>query len=138
MNKKLWGAGEPDEPAEKLTPVIVDYIIKDHHGNVYTTFSDMCSAYEKGVDSVRYRLQCGWRLEDALEIPLDVHNRPKKFACTDHTGRYFGSISEMCTAYGITRTLYIYRIKKGLTQEEALTAPVNNTNKAGRKYKALA
>ena len=43
--------------------------------------------------------------------------------CTDHEGNRFKSMSEMCRHWGITAASYKERLKKGMSQEEALTAP---------------
>lgn len=134
MQIKIREAGEPDKPANKINNQIeVISVIKDHLGNTYNTFSEMCMVYKIGVDTVRFRLGLNWSLKDALETPVSEQNKPKKFRCKDHNNKMYDSVSEMCIAYGVTRTLYLYRLKKGWTQEDALTKPMINARHSGRK-----
>ena len=47
--------------------------------------------------------------------------------CRDHLGNIYSSETEMCKVYGIDRNTYRCRIKRGYTQEEALTSePAKN------------
>lgn len=132
-NIKIWDAVQPDNTAENhINQIKVNKVIRDHKGNVYDTFTEMCLAYNKGIEVVQYRLLNHWSLEDALETPQDNHNRPKKYECKDFNDKTFGSLSEMCLFYGISRTLYTYRLKCGWSQEKALTTPKSRKLGQGR------
>ena len=50
--------------------------------------------------------------------------------CKDHLDHEFSSINEMCKYWNISLSTYIYRIKKGLTIEQALTKTMTK-----KKYK---
>lgn len=43
-----------------------------------------------------------------------------KTPCTDHKGITYESIKEMCDAYGVSPTLYLKRIERGWSHQEAL------------------
>ncbi len=43
-----------------------------------------------------------------------------KTPCTDHKGKKYESITEMCLAYEISPTLYLKRIERGWSVQEAL------------------
>ena len=45
-------------------------------------------------------------------------------AVKDHKGNKYLSLTEMCAAYGIQKETYINRIISGMSQEDALTTPV--------------
>ena len=50
----------------------------------------------------------------------------------DHLGYSYDTITEMCKAWGVNRTSFLYRINKGYTVEQALTGngiPDTNSNK---------
>ena len=54
---------------------------------------------------------------------------------TDHLGKEFPSVSEMCRCWGITRSTYNARIKSGYSKEKALTQPVIQVETAPKKCK---
>lgn len=43
---------------------------------------------------------------------------------TNHEGKEFASITEMCEFHGIGRRVYMQRIRRGWSKEKALTTPV--------------
>lgn len=63
--------------------------------------------------------------------------------CTDHLGNQYPTTSAMCTYWGIPRTTYTQRIKRGWTVEEALTDTgqcerfIPCTDHTGRKFPSL-
>lgn len=66
------------------------------------------------IRTLRYRLSHGW--------PIDQLTRPVLHQpVTDPTGRQFTSIAAMCRAWNTTPERYQSRIKRGWSQEEALT-----------------
>lgn len=46
--------------------------------------------------------------------------------CTDHLGKQFESIAEMCRFHNMTRITYQNRVRMGWSQQEALTRPRGN------------
>jgi len=48
-------------------------------------------------------------------------------------GKVYNSISEMCRAYGISTSLYRYRLKRGLSQEEALKSDIDKNYYRSKK-----
>lgn len=91
---------------------------KDHLGNPYHNKKDMCDAY--GVEHTVFtrRLEKGWSLEEALTLPWSWS---KIRACKDHKGNVYSTRKAMCRAYGIHCNTFLFRIKKGMTLEQALT-----------------
>jgi hypothetical protein len=100
--------------------------VKDHLGNEYNSFIDMCLKYGKSPDTVNYRVKAGWDLMSALTADVDKSRSCIGNTCKDHLGREFGSTSEMCAAYNITKSLFNYRMNSGMTLEAALTLPVDH------------
>lgn len=52
----------------------------------------------------------------------------KGIKCVDHLGNEFSSQAKMCEAWNISVLTYRSRLKKGLSQEEALTMPLQDTS----------
>lgn len=53
--------------------------------------------------------------------------------CKDHKGTEYSSVSEMCKAYNIGRSTFQQRIQKGMSLEEALTAPLCKSSARANK-----
>ena len=51
---------------------------------------------------------------------------PKLIKCKDHLGNEYNSVKEMCQHWGISQANYLYRIKSGLSVNEALTNRVRS------------
>ena len=75
-----------------------------------------------------------WPLEQALTCPVVKEPKNQK-KTTDHLGKEFPSVSEMCRCWGITRSTYNARIKSGYSKEKALTQPVIQVETAPKKCK---
>lgn len=96
---------------------------KDHLGNEYKSIVEMCNAY--GIDRNVYyeRLKRNWSVEDALTIPLGGKNESIR-RCKDHLGNEYTSVGDMCNYYNINRSTYENRLERGMSLEDALTAPL--------------
>jgi hypothetical protein len=91
---------------------------KDHLGNVYPSLSEMCRKYNIGIMTYNGRIKSGWNKEKALVTPATrVTHKP----CDDFKGKHYRSKAEKCREYGIEPHAYNERIKKGYSEEEALT-----------------
>lgn len=96
----------------------------DHKGTIYDTLQGMCFAYGITVPAFKYRYSRGWSIKDILTTPQkSPTTRPQNI--TDHQGRTYSSITEMCSAYGVKVATYNYRIANGWSIEDALTTPLN-------------
>lgn len=139
-------------------------VSKDHLGNEYSSFNQMCSAYGMQSGTVKWRLDNGWDLKKALTHKNEIEFNGKKYSSlsklcreygishetqnkiakgvvtlekavsdaikladsrTDHLGRKFNSVQQMCEFWGIDRDCYISRIRYGWNKEKALTTGVN-------------
>ena len=96
----------------------------DHKGIRYKNFAAMAESYGLKGACVMSRLARGWDLEKALTTPKngtlkEIHS--KKITIE---GIEFASITEACEHYNIRIHTYRDRLRKGMSQEEALTTPV--------------
>ena len=92
----------------------------DHKGVKYETTAKMCEAYSIPYSVYTSRINnLKWSLERALTTP--VMTSPRKKKVKDHKGIEYESVYDMCEAYGILYSAYLYRIKKGWSLEKALT-----------------
>ena len=113
------------------------YGCTDHLGNWFKNEKEMAKAHGVNYATYRYRKDRG----DDLEKRLNPKKEPKHFKivnnyqfvnekeCTDHTGKKFNSIKEMCEFWGIACDTYCQRLHRGKTLEEALTTPVKKNKK---------
>lgn len=88
---------------------------------VYRTYSSLAERTDNTPNVIRQRIWRGWDMERALHQPKKKLSGMK---CTDHLGKEYISQTEMCEHYKITIDAYIKRIKRGWTQERALTTPM--------------
>ena len=99
---------------------------KDHLGNEYPSKIVMCDVYGISLMTLFRRIREGHTLEDALTLPTYPYNAKKT---EDHLGQEFRSVSSMCAAYGIERSIFNNRLESGMSIEEALTRPVKNRHR---------
>ena len=102
----------------------------DGKGNVFDTVYEMCIFYGITERAYQERIKNGWTIEKTLTTPV---KRIKPTPCTDHRGRTYASVAQMCQRYGIGYYTYDYRIKHGWTMEEALTTPAGRKKPEGKK-----
>ncbi len=57
-----------------------------------------------------------------------------KIPCTDHKGTTYESITKMCSAYGISPPLYLKRIERGWSIQEALEGKQPYFSRDGKDY----
>lgn len=121
----------------------------DHTGQTFSSIAEMCSAWHVRYSAYTSRIAKGWTIEEALTRPVLKQkpedktakpNAPQKKAAsvrrsahidrtiTDHTGQTFSSLTAMCEAWGISKSAYDYRIKRGWSIERSLTTPVEQTS----------
>lgn len=91
------------------------YMITDHLGKTYKSFSAMCKAYGLLHPTVRARLDRGFTLEEALTSRLG--GRPVWIK-----GKKYDSIVSACEVYGIKPSTAQNRIwNLGYCTEDAIT-----------------
>lgn len=117
--------------------------VSDHVGNTYQSIKEMCAAYAVNTSTYQCRIRNGYTVEEALtgnrekvvqlkppKVPTNKVDQPAKKVAppkkpkdsvTDHLGNEYGSILEMCQAYGIRVDTFKYRLKHGSSLEDALT-----------------
>lgn len=89
---------------------------RDHLGNLYPSMTAMAKAYGLTPQNLYHRIQ-----KYDIETALTFH-RGKEI--TDHTGRKFNSVKEMCSFYNLSYKTFKWRRFKGKTLEQALTVPL--------------
>lgn len=94
---------------------------KDHLGNVYKNVSIMCNAYGISLTEYCNRIHKGWDIRDVLTKECNTEILDVVY---DHKGNAYSSLVSLCEAYGISVTVYLYRIKSGWSVQKALTYPV--------------
>lgn len=121
---------------EKLTPRDKDAALYnglvDINGVEYKTLTAMCQAWGISVKCFVGRIERGWSFEEALSIPADTSNPVKRHSrVSDHVGNKFTSVNAMCKHWGVNLGTYKYRVKHGLSVEEALTKKINRKERKG-------
>ena len=69
--------------------------------------------------TVKKRLLRGWGLADAINTP----SQPKEVPITDHKGKQYASIKELCKAYHFSEKLFRHRRYAGWSVKRILTEP---------------
>lgn len=98
---------------------------KDHLGNVYKNVSVMCNAYGISITEYCNRVHKGWDISDVLTKECDTETLDVVY---DHYGTAYSSIVSMCESYGVSVTVYLFRIKAGWSIKKALTTPTKRFN----------
>lgn len=102
----------------------------DHLGQEFVSISEMCRHW--GLDEKVYwsrRRIMKWPLEKILtEQVRNPRDTANAVHATDHEGRTFRSISEMCRHWKIGLSTYRERRKRGWNVERALTGKETNIN----------
>lgn len=94
---------------------------QDHYGNHYDSIKELAIAFNINPETLSRRLKVfGWSTEKALTTPVKKNGGQ---LCSDHTGRKFRSVTQMCEYWHIERKTYTYRVSHGMSIEEALTTP---------------
>ena len=103
--------------------------VYDHLGQKYPSVKDMLKHYNL-TDVIYYqRIKKGMSLKDVLTTPIRKHKSvpETKDDCTDHKGKRFSSVKDMCGAYGIDKSTYQRRLERKWSKEQALTTPIDTT-----------
>ena len=112
---------------------------QDHLGNIFSSESEMCDAYNVRLVTYLRRKAKGHTIEQCLglaDIAIKTGNNAG-IVSVDHKGNTFRSKREMCRYWGIEHSCYDNRILSGMTVEQALTTPIKNTrckDHLGNKY----
>ena len=101
-----------------------DYIYKGKHYNI-TSLSIKTGISKRNIAG---RLTNGWSIEEAVEIPLERHERILKKALYLYNGQLF-SIKQMAEKYNISTKIIYKRLKRGWSIEETIEIPIAKYNK---------
>ncbi len=103
--------------------------VYDHLGQKYPSLQDMLDHY--GLKHYVYysRVKKNMSLKDILTTPTRKHKSVTETNddCTDHKGKKFSSVKDMCEAYGIDKLTYQRRLERKWSKEQALTTPIDTT-----------
>ena len=95
----------------------------DPYGKVFPSAKAMCEYHKRSYRAYACGLTRGWSKEEALFGKKKVSQASENDR-TDHTGKVFSSMKQMCIDYGVSVSAYKSRIRQGWSKEEALTTPV--------------
>lgn len=115
---------------------LTSHLAKDHLGKIYSSLSAMCRAYGLKVNTVRYRLDAGLSIKDALTLPANSNRRSINskhcFRQILVNGKKYNSVATACKGCGscLAPTTVITRLNRGWTPEKALFAPAVNKIKS--------
>ena len=99
-------------------------VVTDHLGNIFEDKNQKCEFHHINPFTYDSRIRKGWSEEKALTTPvkqIEKHDRAK--SVFDHEGNEFSSIKEKCEFWDIPYNIYNERIKRGYSEEKALTKP---------------
>lgn len=128
--KRRYGRGLPLELV--LNPALNPdrHWVRDHTGRKFHTYAEMCRAWNIPLIRFNNRRRAHWSVEDALTTPL--HGRKvirRGHQCSDHTGREFKTVKEMCAFWNVSQQTYCTRRKRGWPIELALTLRPDPSNR---------
>lgn len=98
------------------------YIIYDHKGIAYNNIDELCAAYNISKTVYHKRRQAGMTMEKILTTPYTTR-KVKTITIedrTDHNGKVFDSIKDMCEYYNLAVQTYQSRLKHGWSKKDAL------------------
>lgn len=90
------------------------------NGEHYRRVSDACAAYGVNTSTFYDRIRRGYSIIDALT--RECKNGSCGVKVKAPNGKVYNSIAAMCSDYGVGYACYKYRVDKGMSMEEALTA----------------
>lgn len=92
---------------------------KDHLGNAYSSYKDMCAVYGVTPKIFNNRKRAGWNVRDCL-LGKD---RQKEWngSCQDYLGNWYDSLKDMCEAHNISVATFKDRLKDGWDLKGCLT-----------------
>lgn len=103
-------------------------IIKDHLGNTFNTYKEMCEKYGISFSSYSRRVNVqGWTVEDALTKPCKIIRAGKEIK--DHLGNVYESIEDLSNTYGISAKVLRSRLSNNWDIKDALLTPVRSKHK---------
>lgn len=94
-------------------------------GRQFRTLEELCDAYGVCQNTIRYRMNHGKTLEEALNQVKYLRTNLRK-QCRpangvyDHAGNHYDNMPQMLTAYNVSRGAFYYRRKKKHTLQECL------------------
>lgn len=113
----------------------------DPYGNVFPSAKAMCEHYNRSYRAYACALSRGRSIAEAL-FGWEHSSRANKEDRTDHLGKVFRSIKEMCSYWNVLERTYRGRIEDGWSKERALTEDTKSTDHTcedhlGNKYESV-
>ena len=102
--------------------------VKDHLGNTFDSKIEMCEYWNTDVRQFNKRASKGYSLEECLIGASQQRIKESyKHPYTDCFGTTWDTKQQMCDFYGIKYKTYMYRIRHGMSEYEALTESVGTS-----------
>ncbi len=103
----------------------------DHNGKEFPSKSARAYYHKQDAALVEARLKQGLSLEQALSAAAAGK---LKVPCKDHLGNEFESVAAKTKFHNIPNIVYRARIKNGMSEQAALTAPLKACVKGGKVF----
>lgn len=94
---------------------------EDHLGNNFESIGAMCEFYGVSQQTYSSRKESGHSLEVCLTGKGLISRKIECTPCNDHLGNTFSSITEMCKYWGVNKTTFLRRHRKGYCLNYSLT-----------------
>lgn len=99
--------------------------IVSYKGKQYKKWSDLARDYGLHPKQLEKRVSHGWRLNEALEIPIERKQKILNVKLYDYNGKFY-SIKELSKLSGISEKNLYKRLKRGWNISEAVEIPIGN------------
>lgn len=97
--------------------------IVSYKGKQYRKWSDLARDYGLHPKQFEKRVSHGWRLDEALEIPIERKQKKLNVKLYDYNGKLY-SIKELSKLSGISKKCLYKRLKRGWNISETVEIPV--------------
>lgn len=110
---------------EALMTPVKNVIIDPTDGEQVNSYSELCRKHNIDRTTFDHRInKSKMSIEDALTMPVG-----NLYECQDFLGNTYRCNEEMCDAYDMPVTVYRDRIYRGMSNKEALTTPINESQR---------
>lgn len=102
-----------------------------YNGQQFTKLSHLANAHNLSIHQLHKRLERGWTLQEAVEIPIHRKQKILNVTLYEYQGKLM-SVRQISEKYNIdTKTIY-KRLSRGWSIEETIEIPLN---KKGMRFK---
>lgn len=126
LNKLHWSLEKTlTEPKNQYKSTAIK--CTDHLGNEFQSKEEMAAYWNIPRPTFFRRIRDGWSLEDALTKPIKNKALSKR-KIIDPENNIFETIEEMCSAWDITKEVYMWNMRHNMSIYDALTHTTKDEN----------